>query len=102
MSHHTTERSSKRFRNLRRAIACLSLGMACAASFHAMAAPYSGTPISLPATFEAENFDKGGEGIGYHELTPGNAGDASLGAGRSLARSPACRTLRAPDSTAAP
>ena len=74
MSHHTTERSSQRFRNLRRAVACLSLGLACAASFNGMAAPYSGTPISVPATFEAENFDRGGEGVGYHELTPGNAG----------------------------
>ncbi|MFT3746180.1 MAG: carbohydrate-binding protein [Pyrinomonadaceae bacterium] len=25
-------------------------------------------PVSLPGTIEAENFDRGGEGIGYHEL----------------------------------
>jgi chitinase len=36
--------------------------------------PYTGTPIALPATFEAEDFDKGGQGVAYHDLTPGNAG----------------------------
>src|SRR5262249_59872736 len=36
--------------------------------------PYSGTPIALPATFEASKFDKGGEGVAYHDLVPGNAG----------------------------
>lgn len=37
-------------------------------------APYSGTPIALPAIFEAENFDLGGEDVGYHDLGAGNAG----------------------------
>jgi hypothetical protein len=37
--------------------------------------PYSGTPIALPATFEAENFDKGGQGVGYRDLTTGNTGN---------------------------
>src|SRR5439155_524863 len=36
--------------------------------------PYSGVPIAIPGTFEAENFDRGGEGIGYHDNVPGNAG----------------------------
>ncbi|MGH6622245.1 MAG: carbohydrate-binding protein, partial [Alphaproteobacteria bacterium] len=36
--------------------------------------PYSGTPIALPATWEAENFDLGGEGVAYHDRTSGNAG----------------------------
>jgi hypothetical protein len=36
--------------------------------------PYTGTPIAVPATFEAENFDFGGEGIAYHDTTKGNAG----------------------------
>jgi hypothetical protein len=36
--------------------------------------PYFGTPISIPATIEAENFDKGGEGIAYHDNVAGNAG----------------------------
>jgi hypothetical protein len=31
--------------------------------------PFPGpAPKSLPATFEAENFDRGGEGVGYHEI----------------------------------
>jgi hypothetical protein len=36
--------------------------------------PYSGTPIAVPATFEAENFDLGGESVAYHDRTSGNAG----------------------------
>ncbi len=36
--------------------------------------PYSGTPIAVPGTVQAENFDKGGEGVGYHDLTAGNKG----------------------------
>jgi endonuclease/exonuclease/phosphatase family metal-dependent hydrolase len=38
------------------------------------AGPYSGTPVSLPGHIEAENFDNGGEGVSYHDTTPGNAG----------------------------
>jgi hypothetical protein len=36
--------------------------------------PYSGTPVSVPATIEAENFDRGGEGVAYHDNVRGNAG----------------------------
>ncbi|HEX4346663.1 MAG TPA: carbohydrate-binding protein, partial [Vicinamibacterales bacterium] len=36
--------------------------------------PYSGTPVAIPGTVEAENFDNGGEGVAYHDTTPGNAG----------------------------
>jgi hypothetical protein len=36
--------------------------------------PYTGTAIVVPAIWEAENFDLGGEGIAYYDLTPGNAG----------------------------
>ncbi|HEX5612297.1 MAG TPA: carbohydrate-binding protein, partial [Burkholderiales bacterium] len=36
--------------------------------------PYFGTPIVIPATIEAENFDKGGEGVAYHDNLKGNAG----------------------------
>jgi hypothetical protein len=32
------------------------------------------TRIQLPGQFEAEDFDKGGEGIAYHDTTPGNQG----------------------------
>jgi hypothetical protein len=38
--------------------------------------PFSGTPISLPGRFEAEHFDRGGEGFAYHDNVPGNAGGA--------------------------
>ena len=36
--------------------------------------PYGGTPVALPGVFEAENFDRGGEGVGYHDNVAGNAG----------------------------
>jgi len=36
--------------------------------------PYLGSPVSLPGHIKAENFDNGGEGVSYHDTTPGNAG----------------------------
>jgi hypothetical protein len=42
----------------------------------ATSTPYSGTPIAVPGTVEAENFDKGGEGTGYHDTSSGNTGGA--------------------------
>src|SRR5439155_632269 len=36
--------------------------------------PFTGTPIPVPGSFEAENFDLGGEGVAYHDNVPGNAG----------------------------
>lgn len=36
--------------------------------------PFTGTPIPIPGTWEAEDFDLGGEGVAYHDNTPGNAG----------------------------
>jgi len=38
--------------------------------------PFTGTPIALPGVIEAENYDKGGDGIAYHDLTAGNSGGA--------------------------
>jgi hypothetical protein len=32
--------------------------------------PYNGTPFAVPGRFEAEEFDRGGEGIGYHSVGP--------------------------------
>ncbi len=37
--------------------------------------PYYGTPINIPGKVEAEDFDRGGEGYGYHETSAGNAGN---------------------------
>lgn len=36
--------------------------------------PYSGTAFAVPGTFEAEDFDRGGEGVAYHDVVAGNAG----------------------------
>jgi Carbohydrate binding module (family 6)/Right handed beta helix region len=38
--------------------------------------PFTGTPIALPGRIEFENYDKGGEGVAYHDLTAGNSGGA--------------------------
>src|SRR5437773_4148853 len=36
--------------------------------------PFTGTPFAIPGAFEAEDFDRGGEGVAYHDNVPGNAG----------------------------
>lgn len=36
--------------------------------------PFTGTPFAIPGTFEAEDFDRGGEGVAYHDAVAGNAG----------------------------
>jgi hypothetical protein len=36
--------------------------------------PYNGTPMAIPGSILTENFDNGGEGVGYHDTTPGNSG----------------------------
>jgi len=36
--------------------------------------PFTGTPFAIPGSFEAEDFDLGGEGVAYHDNVPGNAG----------------------------
>ena len=38
--------------------------------------PYSGSPVALPGTIQAANFDNGGEGVAYHDSTSGNTGGA--------------------------
>jgi hypothetical protein len=42
----------------------------------APATPYGGTPWPVPGLIQAEKFDHGGEGIGYHDRVAGNAGKA--------------------------
>ncbi|HEY8918730.1 MAG TPA: discoidin domain-containing protein [Chitinophaga sp.] len=36
--------------------------------------PYGGTKWAIPGKIEAENYDNGGEGVAYHDLTPTNQG----------------------------
>jgi GH18 family chitinase len=42
-------------------------------------APYLGAPVSIPGLVQAENYDKGGEGVSYHDVDGAN----TLGAYRS-------------------
>src|SRR5437879_7884894 len=54
--------------------AAFALVLGALFSVRAFGTPFSGTPIAVPGTFEAENFDRGGEGIAYHDNVPGNIG----------------------------
>jgi hypothetical protein len=36
--------------------------------------PFSGTPVSLPGTVEAEDYDLGSTGVAYYDVTAGNSG----------------------------
>ncbi len=36
--------------------------------------PFGGSPLALPGTIQAENFDNGGANVGYSDTTTGNAG----------------------------
>jgi carbohydrate binding protein with CBM6 domain len=42
----------------------------------AQTTPFGGTPIALPGTIQAANFDDGWEGVAYHDTTSGNTGGA--------------------------
>ncbi|HEV8378952.1 MAG TPA: carbohydrate-binding protein [Tepidisphaeraceae bacterium] len=46
--------------------------------------PFSSTPISLPGTIEAENFDNGGETVAYHDTTSTNDGKVGRSSGVDL------------------
>ncbi|NLR93346.1 carbohydrate-binding protein [Flammeovirga agarivorans] len=37
-------------------------------------APYGGTPHAIPGRVEAEDYDTGGEGVAFHDITPANQG----------------------------
>src|SRR4051812_8008978 len=61
---------------LRRLLLCTAsfAALAGAAAAHAASTPYTGSPISLPSTWEAENFDRGGQNVGYSDKSTGNLG----------------------------
>ena len=42
----------------------------------AVEAPYGGRPLPVPGTVELEDYDKGGEGIGFHDSDSVNTGGA--------------------------
>lgn len=46
--------------------------------------PYHGTPFSVPGTFEAAEFDLGGECVAYHDNVVGNAGNAGFRTGEDV------------------
>ncbi|MDB5288890.1 MAG: Kelch repeat-containing protein [Phycisphaerales bacterium] len=46
--------------------------------------PFHGTPIPVGHIIEAEDFDKGGEGLAYHDSTPTNLGGATYRPGEAV------------------
>lgn len=58
----------------RRLLAAAGTLAASLVATSAMAGPYLGAPVSVPGTLQAENFDKGGERISYHDTTAANTG----------------------------
>src|SRR5262249_16304681 len=38
--------------------------------------PFTGTPISLPGPIHFQNYDRGGDGVAYHDTTAGNSSGA--------------------------
>jgi carbohydrate binding protein with CBM6 domain len=56
---------------------CVWLALAAAsAAAAASATPFGGTAVVLPGTIEAENFDEGGQSVGFYDNTSGNYGGA--------------------------
>jgi len=49
---------------------------AAAPAWTAAQAPYTGVRAAIPGTVRAEEYDLGGEGVAFHDTTPGNAGGA--------------------------
>lgn len=45
---------------------------------------YSGTPYPIPGTIEVENFDKGGQGVAYNDLTTANEAGGSYRPGEAV------------------
>lgn len=45
---------------------------------------YSGTPYPIPGTIEAENFDKGGQGVAYNDLTTANEAGGNYRPGEAV------------------
>jgi hypothetical protein len=56
--------------------ALLTLSGSVNAATGVASTPYGAVAAVLPGTIEAENFDNGGEGIAFHDLTAGNSGGA--------------------------
>jgi hypothetical protein len=61
-------------KSIARAFRAASVSLLAAGAAHAAGTPYSGSPIVLPGTIQAERYDKGGEGIAYHDLDAANIG----------------------------
>src|SRR5262245_56268462 len=45
-----------------------------AAPLSAATTPYLGSPVAIPGQINAANFDNGGDGVAYHDNSPGNSG----------------------------
>jgi hypothetical protein len=73
----TIVQKNNRFLKIRRLGAgmCASLWMLASGALHA-GIPYTGSAKVIPSVIQAVDFDKGGEGAGYHDLSSSNEGGA--------------------------
>lgn len=69
---------------LRSAMMACTFMVAANAAWSQTQQPYSGTPISLPGTIEAERFDLGGLGTAYYDVTTNNTGGAPFRTNESV------------------
>jgi hypothetical protein len=53
----------------------------------ASSTPFLGAPYAVPGTIPTANYDEGGQGLAYHDLTAGNAGGQHRGGDVDLAAS---------------
>lgn len=56
--------------------ALISVLLALPSIARAQSTPFSGTPYAIPGTVCAANYDKGGEGVAYHDTDTANQGGA--------------------------
>ena len=49
------------------------ISVASATTTVGLSTPYTGTAFRAPGLIEAENYDRGGEGVAYHDVTTGNS-----------------------------
>jgi len=66
-------KSSVAWARIRAALGILAFTLTAGVA-NAALSPWSGTPVNLPGIIQAENYDRGGEGVAFHDLTTANVG----------------------------
>ena len=59
-----------------RTLVAILVTLSSAPAAFAAQTPYFGAPAAVPAKIQAETYDRGGEGVAWHDTTPGNVFNA--------------------------